>query len=109
MKISVAGLLLVLMAAPVLAAPLSASQAASQAAPNAQGAVLVAFSGQENRGEQADTARQDDRTDQNGADQGDPSGRGDRVVIKGKGGKVTGVERKPAPGNERDTGAPPRQ
>jgi hypothetical protein len=105
MKISAAVLLLALTAAPVLAAP--------PFAPRAQGSVLMAFSGQ------ADAEGQPGATGQNGASpnggnrngtgQDDPSGRSGRVIIKGKGGKVTGVERKPDPGGERDTRTPPRQ
>lgn len=133
MKFPAAALLLALTAAPVLvtpvlaapivavpivAAPLPVSCAAPRAAFTVQDGALVAFSGQADAtGQPGATERNGggrNRGDRDGVGQGgggrdEPSGRSDRVIIKGKGGKVTGVERKPGPGGERDTGSPPRQ
>ena len=73
----------------------------------------MAFSGQGDATGQPDVSGRNGEgrngTSGSGGRRDESSGRSDRVIIKGKGGKVTGVERKPGPGGERGTGSPPRQ
>lgn len=113
MKIFAAALLLVLTAAPVMAAPLPVSCAAPRAAFTVRDGVLVAFSGQADEAGQPGVSGRDEggrnKANGGGSGQDGSSDRSDRVIIKGKGGKVTGVERTPGPGGKRDTGGPPRQ